>query len=445
MAIENTPLIEELVDIFTNTPLPPSFVWECTIVLPDKDVKVQKVISIDILRNYTSNFADEVIIKLSLPEGFFNSQVMANSESLIFELTRTPLGDSISDSIEPYVKRYKAIIQDESNSVLAARHAVSQDPDANDLSSTVEKNFQLTEVALEQIRVYETGGIFRDVVPGKVARYVLSHMSSQLDLSVKDTIKGVDMVEPDNTSVQTHVVIPHGTRVQDVPNVIQEEWGGIYNSGVGCYLQDNQWFLWPQYRVNRFSEEKRSLRIYNLPPKRYPSIEKTYRLNGSELVILSTGQAKHKDVSYADKLNYGNGTRFTSATRIWEGFGTTEANKFTMIRAVNNTEIKGIVSNDIDYAPVAPKRITDNSFSEASRLSRRMGSVVEFVWENSRIDLIYPGMPLKFYYLHKDEIKELQGVVVQAHHFIYDSSTSPQQMKHITNTALSIFVEQMPD
>lgn len=447
MALENTPLVEEITEIFGGGPNPVNFVWECVISLPDRDVRANKVVSIDINRDYLNNFGDEVVIKITVPHGFYNSEILKNRDKLFFELTRKPVsenGEGTSPT-EIYTKLYKALPLRESSGILSGNIPQAQDSEAMDLMNLVEVEFQLLEPVLKNIAIHQTGGIFRETVPANAVRYLLTTVLKGMDLPKEESVLGVDMVSPDNKKPSAHVIIPHGTNLEDIPTLVQEEWGGIYNTGIGSYLQDNIWYLWPQYRLNRCENEKRTARIYNLPPNRYPGIERSYRMNGEELVILSTGEARHLDQSYGEQYNQGTGTRFTLGKRIMDGFGEAKENKFTINKAENNIEINSVFDTDFVYSPVSNKRISNNLFSEASRLSRRLGSTLTLVWENSRIELIYPGMPVKFHYLENNEIKELNGVVMSAHHLIYDDKPGPVQRRHKTNTAITLFIEKTKD
>ncbi|MBE0438213.1 MAG: hypothetical protein IBX57_00405 [Gammaproteobacteria bacterium] len=445
MAIENTPIQLEIQAIFLDGPKPVNNVWSCRIITDTGIFKPVKFLSMDIDRTYDINFTDYINLELSISKGVFTHHLIPNKDHLIVEVKRTPIKETVDDDEvvdEIFVRRYKAILKDETDETMASKSKTSQDAEASDLSGPITVSMQLLDIAAEQVRFYELGGIYKHVVPGDVIKYCLTDVSSRLDLAVEDSVMGVDMVEPDNTTPNRQVVIPHGIRPQDLPAFIQHNWGGVYNSDVGCYLQDGLWYVWPLFNTQRFDLEVRTMLIYNLPEDKYPGVERSYRLNGTQAIVLSTGQSTQKDFSSHQRMNEGNGVRFTHASRVMDGFGEVIDNTFKVTRSLNNSEFSFPNGDGYSYAPISPKRITDNVFAEASRLAKRKGSFLNLVWENSRPEIVYPGMPVKLLYLKDDKVQEVLGVVYKAQHLIQDNKPGPIGGKQVTNSSLVLFIEK---
>lgn len=441
MAIENTSIEEELRQIFTGDELPVNSVWSCVIHVGDKTYKPHKVLSIDTVGDYLTEYGDSVSISLSLPRGMYNKLLVAEY-TLVMELKRTPNTEANIQSNDPiYTKRYRAIPKRVSNSSIGTKDATVHDSDTMDLLGFETREFQLLDLAIEAIRTYQTGGIFRDTVPGDILKFLLTDVSNQLRIEESSRIRGVDMVKPDNTTPLEQTTIPHWVDIYNLPTWIQSNCNGIYSSDIGCYLQDGIWFVWPLYNTTRYNSGKKTLRVFNLPPNRYPGVERTYKESGNELLVLSTGESTHLDERVKDTLVQGSGTRFGLSSRFIDNFGTVSGNKLTVDRDKNTVEFLMDNNKTLPYAPVSADRITDNVFVALSRLSKRKGSIVSLVWESSKPELLYPGMPVKFHYLKDNVIKNSYGVLIGTQHHVYDDSVGPIQRKHKSNTVITIFTD----
>lgn len=453
MAVEHSPLQAEIDLIFENGPNPVHSKWECMVHTPHIRLLPLKLISLDIECDYLNNYSNQIILKLLLPRGAFTHDIMPYKQELMIEVTRNAVGENsdTSEDDETWTRHYRAIIVNEADNAVGTIGPNVQNRETSNISDLLEVEFQLMELALEQLRLLETGGIYRNVIPGDVVRYALTHASKQVDLPAEDAVKGVDIVPYDNQKPHPHIVIPHGTKLQDLATVVQNDWGGIYNTGVGCYLQDGLWYLWPEFNLQRYEKERRTLLLINLPPLRYRGVERTYRVNEFQVIALSTGEAEHVDLSHHRQLNQGNAVRFTHTDQMWEGINTfeknfgesTKDNRFKIKRADNNSEYRAIERPNYDVAPVSATRLSNNAFAETSKLATRQGGFLTLVWEHSQPDLIFPGMPTRLQYLRNDEVDEVDGIVVKAHHFVHDNRPGPIQGRHVCNTALTLFIRRV--
>lgn len=455
MALDDTPLDDEISFILNRPPVPIYANWTLTLLTPDgEEIFPTKLLSLDIERNYINNYTDLTIADAVFPLGVYRRFVLANKEDLKAEVVRYPRWMHTDPEEElpppddegPIQYMFKAVLIEEDDDVMGVRGSNNQTQGEMDLRDLVRVRIQLLDPALEELQKMEVGGIYRDEIPLHVARYILTQVSDELDVADEDAIYGVDMVEPDNTEEFEHVIIPQGTKPWDVAALIQRDWGGCYNAGIGCYLQDHHWYLWPLFNTRRFEDVEDTLTVFNIPPFRYRGIEKTWRLTDRQLIIIATGDSDHIDESHHQQLNIGSGERFTHGDRVLDGFGDTYDNKFVMERKRNNSEYVAVEKEGYLMVGVSGNHISNNSFHHASQFANRKGSFVHLVWENSRHELVYPGMPTKYVFLDKvDELIELDAVVVKAHHFIHDRSKGFVKHNFFCNTALTLFVEKYKD
>jgi hypothetical protein len=232
----------------------------------------------------------------------------------------------------------------------------------------------------------------------------------------------------------------------EVPHHVHYHCGGLYSAGLGYYLQDDHWYVFPVYDNTRFNDGDPTLTIINVPPNRLPGIERTYRKDGDNLVVLATGDAKFRDLSNLAQLNAGNGVRFADASKMMQDFVTVKGNKAQAARAKNNTEIVGDKRpNNVNYVTTALRGINANPYVEYSALTARQGSGINLVWENADHTLIHPGMPARVMYLDGDEVKELYGVLQGAHLYASMREVGVTSERFVNHMTLSVFVKPLDD
>lgn len=448
MAIENSSLQQEIANITAGGSNPVSAHWKCRIETPNGDILPIKVLSMDIERKYTENFTDNTILSVVLGMGTFTHSVYPYKDNLFVLLSRHPMSEKGEDldNASIMTRRYKAILLTDSSEALKNTVPTTNEKESGDRTNIFQVDLQLLDEAVEQIRLMSTGGTYVNTVPGNTVRHIVTELSKSLEVSDEEAIYGVDMVAPDNQVPREHLVIPHGTKVYDLPAYVQDMGGGIYNAGLGFYLQNGTWYLYPELATDRFDQAPRTLTIINVPPNRYSSIEKTYRRTDNQFVVLATGDVSHLDGRNTMQLNFGTGTRYTDPNRVLDGFGDTKGNRTTITRGENNSEYQVNAREDgLVNAPVSSDAITANPFSQASRLARRQGSYVQMVWENSDPDGIYPGMPVKFMYLSNDEVMTLVGSVVGVHHYIHNTHQGLVVGRHRCNSTVVLFVKEETD
>lgn len=447
MAIENTLLYNEFKQIANSGSKPIFALWTCEIYAGKEMVKPFRIKTIDINRNYDTEYSDIIVIETLIPEGTFNSKIRPFEDNLEIQLFKNPLGEvgtTPNQEVNTESQRYRATIIEDGTTVIKKATPDNLDIEGADLTNLKTVYFQLVDIVSEQLRMRTTGGIFIDAIPALVLRTILGKESKKVSGAGDQIVRGVDLVEPSNNKVYKHVIIPEGTRVVDLPKYIQEKCNGIYSSGIGYYLQKGLWYVYPLYDIERYPKTPKTLTILNIPEDKFPNIERTYRVTANQVIVLSTAGLKHFDDSESLQLNEGNGVRFTDASVVVEGFGKHKPGEYVVDRKVNNTEMmfeRRKTGNN--HTPVARDPISSNPFVEYSRLARRAVTHVQMVWENSNDSLIYPGMPAKIVYENNNEVEEIEGVVLRAQHFITGQGQSMVDSRHITQTVLTLIIKRL--
>ncbi len=445
MEIEQSALWDEIMKVIAS-PSKPVHVGYFATLHGIQDVDVYKVVQIDRVRDFAGRYTDEVNIALAVPPGDFARYIMPvqeTAEITVYKMPLTAVGgiDNLAQPMEG--ERYRISFPDISSPVLANRQGFQPTVETLNLTDVRIVSGQLIDKSLEQLRMKTVGGIFRNVRVEELLASMLTKESLDMNVSEERRVKGVDVMPASNGEIKPQIIIPHGTRLVDVPHYVHSKCGGVYSSGMGYYLHQDHWYVYPLYDTTRFNTTTRTLTIINVPPNKLPSIPNTYLLDGDSLVVVATGDRDFRDDSDQQQLNRGNGTIYADANKFMENFTIRDGNKAIATRGGTVNEYagntRGTGNNNLQLG-VNP--ITANPFVEMSALARREGSLASYVWENSLPELIYPGMPTMVLYLDEDEVKQMFGTVLLAQDYVSLAAPGMANKRHITNTGLAVFVKR---
>ena len=448
MEIENTPLYTEIREIIDAGVKPVHYSYQA-VFYPAGDggaYTSMQVLELDNVRNFRSSTAAVAMLKVIMAAGTYAYRIYPYKDNIEVSISKgsmQEIGLINSDNIPSEHQRFKAILVDRGSPNLARNGSAQYSEEAMNRSDVVELVFQLVPEIVLKASKTEIGEIVRQTTPGDAVRTLLTLGIKSLSVSGGNTIKGIDMVEPNNRSVQEHIILPQGdVRLVDVPGYVQERCAGLYSAGLGSFIQDDFWYIYPLFDTSRFDSAKHSVLIIVVPENRFPQIERTYRLDGDNLVILCTGTIAMKDISSVNQLNEGNGVRFADANQWFGGSTVTVDNKTFMSRGDLNTEMIAQTRSDgLSYSPVSESRITANKFREFSKLAAQQGGVVQVSWQNSKPSLIKPGSMARMHYFEGGRIKQLDGVIHGAHDYTHLQGQGLTSKRYMTNTALSLFVK----
>jgi hypothetical protein len=449
MDIESSSLWREVQAIIESGSNPVHHTWDITIYAGDETIKPFKVMSIDIDRDYLHNFTDYMLIDVRIPLGTYAKRLYPNANNVEIELKRIALGESsdvtnLDDQVQ--MERYAAVMIDTGNPVVAnSIGSITSEEDLNRIDIPTVK-FQLFNKALDQLRTVPAGGIYRNMTGEDVVKAVLIKTAEIVKVDATRAVRGVQMVQASNREKREHVIVPHQVKAVDIPHHVHYHCGGLYSAGLGYYLQDDTWYVFPAYDTTRFNDGDPTLTIVNIPSHRLPGIERTYRKDGDNLVVLATGQVNMRELRNIAQLNHGNGVRFADADALIDNFVQVKDNKAVAQRAKTNTEILADKRpNDVNYVTAGQRRINANPFVEYSALAARQGSGMSLVWENADPALVYPGMPVKVMYLDGDAIEELTGVLLGAHWYTSLRDPGVTALRFSSQLTLSVFVTPVTD
>lgn len=452
MEIEQSSLWNEVEQVIRQTSANPvHWLYQAQIHANNVNYPVFKVIEVNTLRDYESEYSDHMTIDCQILQGMFYSSIYPYMDALEMTLYKYPVqavSDSLSDTqaleTERFVATHQPMPGQSGGSPFMSQNGMNAVSEQGlNLSDLPTFRFQLQNKALVQMRMGQVGNIIRGATTDQAIRAVLTQATQNIKVDAARAIKGVTMVKGHNQVKRDHIVIPQGIDILDVPQYIHEKCGGVYASGFGYYLQNSYWHVYPCYDPTRFGTAPVTITIINIPKNKLPHIELTYRQSGNNIVILATGEVKFSDKTNAAQLNHGNGARWADATNFIANIATPIKNRVSMARATLNSEIVSVKrATGLNNVKRSSNPITANPYHEYSKLAARQGSTFGLVWHNSDPSLITPGVPVQIMYLDGETVVTTQGVILKAGHSARNTATGASDSRHQTDTMLSVFTQR---
>ena len=412
---------------------------------PAGNVDILRLLNVDILGNYISNYCEEIKLTFVIGEGAYRHKLLPNIHNLeasLYKRRYNPFDIAKIDSEGVTQQRYTALILGASDNDMTQDALNLSGEGTLDLSQTRKVTIQLFSKAMEQFRMRSCGGIYRRSAVGDVIKTILMGESSAVNVVSDYTPQGIDMVDPLDARLREHIVIPHGTRSYDAPGYIHKHCGGVYSAGLSYYYHDDMWYVYPTFDYTRYHTAKQQLTMVIVPEKAMPFQEYTFATRGQCTTILVTGEVSTTTVADQAQLQSGNGLRFTDPLKLFGEATKVEDNRVTYNRAeASNEFITTKRENGFNNVVNSSNSITSNRLFELSRLASRNGKIVTMAWQNSRPELITPGMQVKTMHMVGDQIRETYGVVLGVDTSISYNGTGIVAGNYSCNSAIMVYME----
>lgn len=442
MAIDSTGLMNEINEIALGGKRP-VYTLTAELFYDTTVIPIFRVASLNRREDYVEAYAEEILIELVIGADDYNSLVRDNADKLKINL----IINMQIPGHEPDITRMtmRAFLKNTDDTRLTQNTTGQLNSKESSKLQMANYQFQLMDLAIEQMRTMETGGNYPVTSAASVLRVLLGGAGASLELPLAQKPKAPEMVEPDTNVIKNTVVVKQGTNLCDLAGYLQEHYG-LYNTKLGSFYHDLSWYIWPLYNTKRFELARRTLTLINVPHDRFPNIENTHAVRGSSVVILLTGESKLDDSTNRQQYNEGNGTRAIRASAMSGDEGrTVDKGQVILQRSESNTEIKtNDRRNGVNYVPSSGE-VTDNTQRVLSRTATVNGTTGQFTWDSSNPSLLLPGMPVKYLYLKGDQVVQRYGVLTgtESQYMLMRPGLLDKGM--VVNTALTVFLSNVDD
>lgn len=402
------------------------------------------VVNMDTINNY----ADETFIYLAIPSGDVMEYLSPYQDDIMIEviieqLTETAAVDPEGNSVS---RKYKAYFDDQVKNPIESSNDVGQtSTEMANLSNIDVVVFRLEEQSVEQMKYKRTGvANIKNSVPVNAAVALLSNAAKSIQLDNSEKITGPSVDKGYNPLVRNTISIPDGTATMDVPDIIQNENGGIYREALGFYIRNNHMYIWPLYKVNRWNTAKKFLRVYLAPDPKSSIVERTWMIpeNAPDMLeVWCAGDISVDDESMASILANGTAIRQIDPQSVMEDFVSINDNTVSVSKSSNNIQFK-------DTELVSGRTIVNNGprvsnpYALSSKMAKNKGIKVVVMWNHSSHSLIHPGMAVELNYDYMGELRTVLGTLVESYTIIDMMGQGMVNHRWKSVTGLVLFIDR---
>lgn len=425
----NSLLAQDIRDITSNHKeiFEPGFIFQVILHTEKKDLTNADGILINYIyinRDYVNNISDYIEINLTIPFGTFLYDVYDYLDNI--ELTLITTKQLYKDKKPFIVKdKYKAVYLLDKNTTIPNMSNYSKEDLNQRLPLSI--TLQLLDRSVETLRIKTTQGNFdkilnknKDMSIKAFLKSVISEQSNKILIENKPCIDAIYIEEPDNKDNLKSITLQSGTRVIEIPDYIQENNIGIYNSGLGTYIQKfgtdhytykKCFFVYSTLDGSKFKDSEYKIIFYNSIVSIKSIDNHTYKYEDKILKILPHSIKGIEDTKESLVMSYGSGIRVTNANSMMKKpiIMKKEGPYFKKDQLVTEIAFKSR-KDGLNFAP--NKKITSNQFKLTSEVLKNKGSIITIDVSNLDHDFIYPGASCKIIYEEKsNKVKEIFGVI----------------------------------
>jgi hypothetical protein len=368
--------------------------------------------------DYVSSFCRDMTIQVATSVKDYRDVLYARRDNLKCVLQKIQVDpvsgvDVIGGITTSYT--YRAFLVDNADATLPHGNPMTSGTYLDGKDDMRYFHVQLVDPVAEFMSVRSGGGISRynsneDFLKALVLTAAKSEKGEQ---SVY--LKGFEMVPSVNKGeITPDFVVPHSVPLIDVPGWIQENENGLYDKGLGSFIQDGIWYIYPLYRTNHLKTAVKKLVVFQVPTNVVPLLDNTSYQDGDTLYVVCTGSPSIQDISVSGNFEYGNGVRFIRADELMAAPTAQTENTALLNRSKYMAEFQDSTREDgFAIAGMSSVKATNNVPFEMSKLAANDGQLFTTTWQNSNADLVFPGMPVQVYHDIGGKIKKYGGTMFQ--------------------------------
>ncbi len=372
-----------------------------------------------LVRDYsTGPIGDIRKLEVLMLLGDYTFDILPYRDKLVIDITEIPLMEGNSArNWERFAgtKRYKAILDLEGgdNTILTNKQAVMQSKAQMNQVGMKTVVFTLVDEICYKLMMVTTGLTLKAMTSLDMILWIHDYYFKELFKGSSERIEGINVWRDQaNPQVIHQLALPDGIPLKDVCKFIQNDECGVYPTGLGRYIQNKQFYVYPLFDTTRYSKNAKVLNVINMPNDRFQGSEKTFLDTEKSLTIIVTGTSVASDKSTGAKIQNGNGFRFGDLTKLLNT-GTIKDNRMLIDRATNLFEVTSeTLADGLNNMRWAAERFTANPFKQYSTMAQQQGQPVDIQWTRGNVDLLEPGMPVKFQTIDGNTVNTYYGTLL---------------------------------
>lgn len=442
--INNTPFKHEVAAVMDAGSAAPCYHFTLELHVGGQNISVIGILGVTVDRDFLRDYYQVLSMEFQTT-GYVREVLIENMDRIEATVKRYEIGRnqpfSLANLKNPKIRRYKAKLYLAESDFISQDNFAVNNPDYMQKKALVEVKIQLVEKGFEELKNRYVGGTYHNISGAQLLRHLIDYHANLNNDDVNTLINGVEMAPKANEEPREVIDIPDGISLIEAMHVVNENAGGIYPAGFSYYIYNNTWYIFPPYSLTRFNEDQNKLIIVNLPKNRLPGIETTYNDRTKTIIILSTRDTIVKDKRESKRIELGTGIRFADASKLLGGFAEAIGNRLNVnaSKNVNDLQIDERVDGT-NYMRFSGVKLTSAKNLELSRLAPSRGFMMRLSWENSKEELIMPGMPVKVLYLKRNKTQSAIGTVVGIGSSYYPYENSYPANKFAVMSYIDVFV-----
>ena len=393
--------------------------------IKDESIPIPFIFYYEIKSDYSKALTDEIFIELFIDTSTYRDKIIPNMNNLKMSITyQVDYSKDLEnkDSVY-YIKTYNAI-PTYVDKTLKESHRYFLDKNNLDATTITYLRFQLVDPILYKLKPLITSGIYRNTTVKDVIYGIFYKEFNNLNIGYKHF-----MVPPDNTRTYDHIIIKSRTKVIKLPHYLQTGDYGVYNGGIGTYIEqvhDNQYYLYnyPVVDYSKYNVGNRDRLIiynpiktaygvnhisyaYDINKKCNNIVYKDYKLIATDVEILNKEDRKY--IETYDTLY--NVDPYVATDYMSEAVGNYsiefDTSKLTKLYTAeaNKSNVNNFLYTNMD----------DNLYKYKSLLIYNETVLAKVILYGVESTIFRPGMPVKYVYQKEDIAIELNGVLQSAH------------------------------
>lgn len=317
--------------------------------------------------------------------------------------------------------------------------------EALDVTNLVEYKFQLIDPGYAKLKNVPVSNIYQMTNIEGVIGTVMQQYTEAVGMTGSTLFKGLQFHRPiDNTNMFDSVEIPNGTKLVDVPTMLQNDNDyGVYTKGLTCFYKQNYWWVVPIFNTELVDTHPRPLEIVRVPENKIPDLDVSYYRSDVAMTIIACGRGDHTDNADIDKQNDGVGQRILLGEAVAGDTGYHyQKGRAITTRADTLQEYKlSDRRSGEEWVPLNPNP-TGNLCVPMTQNAINEGEIIEVEWRNGDTGYLEPGHPLHYQYMYDEtEMIVRKGVLLGYRTDYIPINAMPNPILKRT-TILKIFVKR---
>lgn len=408
-----------------------------SVFLPDLKVRLEDL-SLSIHQGFVDNHTD--IIKLNFKLTLSNYLYITNlyqdlrcSIVISNNITRSAAVWPMDD-----IKIDHKIIFTNKDDIL--KNIPKTDIFPNNLSYTQDKHLankitiesQLVDDDVFELRKKQYGAIYRNTTLERVIHFLVGKFKPQ----------GKFIIKPDNTTMYDNIVIDGLMPFKDIFHHLDREYGGIYNTGLGYYISQGIFFMYPLY--NFFPDNPLyTIHIYMVGNNTFLGSKNYHMKKNGDWHILSNMGSSSTQLMESATENTGNGFMIFRDSILFDKWRKQQDNgSFSVIEdpiiqmQLDNPNTLSGASHNLRYVS------DERELSECrSNLSLVNGTIFNIKWDHASPFIIRPGCMIVIHYDGVDTYETKTGICVNANYTYTSQARDGMDRVYVCTASITLLTE----